>query len=490
MDTVSYHLRRRAGLICLLAAPLLLTVATAVDPALGPAAQAEGGFADAIRADPGAAQLHSLLLHWAWVLYVPALLSLLSPIAASRSGGRRGTVLAAIAWTAITFGLVTFAGLTLGDFFGLAVAQTVDNAAFAEHERLIGSYGWLTVGWQLPGLIGWALAMLVTPFAAARAGVLPGGAGSAHPGAGVLARWWYPIASAAGFGLYLLFAIEPAPLNVLGPLLLTASNLALVARLWRAPDAGSAVGAEPVAAAVGYARWRRTAGLVSLFAAPVALGLGMATMPGGALHIAAFGTDPTATQVSAFFLHLAWLLFIPAVLAVTREIGAGNGRGVLFGQLAGGLAVLGLLHFNGLMIGDYAMLAAETQLSPDQVAIIAERTGDYPMMALGIALPGMLGALLGLVLVPFAAARAGLVRWPVPVLAVAGVLAFFLLTTGRVTGSVSAVLLLASYGSLARALLAQAPRRPAAPGSANPGAGQHRREPPHGLTSSAPAPVR
>jgi len=410
--------RRRAGLACLVAAPILLTVATAVDPAVG-----DQEFASAIAADPGAARLHTLLLHWSWVLFVPGLLALLAPIQ------RRGRVLATIAWPAAVLGLATFAGLTLSDYFGLAVLQVSDVATFDRVEEQVGQLGWLVAGWQVPGMLGWALALLLTPLAAARAG---------HAG------WWYPAAAVPGFVLYLLFAISEPPLSLAGPVLLTVANAVLAVRLW-----SGAATAEP--GVEGFAAFRRTLGVVSLIGAPLALAAGMATLPGGAFHIAAdFASDPAAAQASAFFLHLAWLLFVPAVVEVTGRL---TGQGWRFAQVAGGVALLGLLHFNGLMIGDYAGLAAERVLEPAGVEAVNARIEGYASLSLGVAMPGMLGALLGLILVPVAAARAGLVRWPVPVLAGVGVVAFFALTVGRVPGLVAPLLLLAAYGLLARALV-------------------------------------
>ncbi|BCB76153.1 hypothetical protein GCM10022251_68250 [Phytohabitans flavus] len=418
--------RRPAGLACLVAAPILLTAATAVDPAVG-----DVEFGPAIAADPGAARLHTMLLHWSWVLFVPGLLALLAPIR------RRGRVLATIAWPAVVLGLTTFAGLTLSDYFGLAVLEVTDVATFERVEEQVGQYGWLAAGWQVPGLLGWALALLLTPLAAARAG---------HTG------WWYPATAVPGFVLYLLFAIEEPPLSLAGPALLTVANVVLAARLW------SPASLDGEAAGEGFAAFRRTIGVVCLIGAPLALAAGMATLPGGAFHISAdFASDPAAAQASAFFLHLAWLLFIPAVIEVTGRL---TGRGWRFAQVAGAVALLGLLHFNGLMVGDYAGLAAEQVLDPARVEAVAARVEGYASLSLGVAMPGMLGALLGLILVPVAAARAGFVRWPVPVLAGVGVVAFFMLTVGRVPGLVAPLLLLAAYGLLARATATPAGARP------------------------------
>lgn len=273
--------RRRAGLVSLAAAPVLLLAATAADPALG-----DGAWEVGVAADPEGALLHTVLLHWAWVLFVPGLLTLLSPV------GRRGRVLATISWVAIVFGLVTFAGLVLTDVTAIAVADTVDRATMAVFDARVSSYTWMTLGWQLPGLIGWAVALVLTPVAAARAGVV---------------GWWYAATAGVGAALYFVFAISPVPVSLAGPAVLVVANAVVAARLWRATA---------VVADEGFARFRRSAGAVCLVAAPVSLVIGMATVPGDAFSAGAFADHPTAAQASAFFLHLAWLLFIPGILAL------------------------------------------------------------------------------------------------------------------------------------------------------------------------------
>jgi hypothetical protein len=96
---------RKAAAVALVTAPIALTVSTGVDPALGD----DQGYG-VYRAHPDATQWHSLLLHWAWVLFVPGMLGLLTPIRT------RGAVLARIAWVSVVLGLSTFAALMAMDF--------------------------------------------------------------------------------------------------------------------------------------------------------------------------------------------------------------------------------------------------------------------------------------------------------------------------------------------------------------------------------------
>ncbi|GIF60475.1 hypothetical protein Air01nite_65700 [Asanoa iriomotensis] len=399
-------MRRRAGLVCLAAAPVLLLLATAADPALG-----SGDWDRMVAASPDGAVLHTVLLHWAYVLFVPGLLALLSPL--------RGRVLAPVAWVAVLFGLATFAGLVLTDITAVAVASTVDDAFFDAFDARVSAYTWMSVGWQLPGLVGWVLAFVLTPLAAVRER---------------LVGWWYAVLALAGFGLYFLFAISPVPLSLTGPAVLSVANLVVAVRLW----------GNPALASPGPA-WRDRVGAWCLLAAPVALAVGVLTMPGTATRIDPFSTAPGLAGASAFFLHLGWLLFVPGVLAVTRSI---PGRGL--GLVAGGVAVLGLLHWNGMMIGDYLVLAVEQTLDPAVRAEVTATADGYALFGLTVAAPAMIGALLGLILVPLAAVRAGLAPWWAAVAAGLGVVAFLLLTTGRLTGLVAPFLLLAAYAAVLR----------------------------------------
>src|SRR5687767_5344051 len=182
---------RKAAAASLVAAPIALAVATGVDPALGIPEQ-YGIY----RQHPDAVQAHSILLHWAWVLFVPGLLGLLAPIR------QRGAVLARIAWVAVLLGLATFSALMAMDFFLLALEQNLPDAQVAVVDTRFQEQLLTVAGWQWPGLLGWGLALLLVPVAAARARVI---------------TWWTAAAALVGMGLYLAFAISPVPVSLLGP---------------------------------------------------------------------------------------------------------------------------------------------------------------------------------------------------------------------------------------------------------------------------------
>ncbi len=415
---------RLAAAVCLVTAPLALAVATGVDPALGD----DQGYG-VYRQHPGATQWHALLLHWAWTLFVPGLLGLLAPVR------RRGAVLARIAWAAVVIGLVSFSALMAIDFFLLALEQNLPDAQVrAVDEKFLG-LTWTVAGWQWPGLIGWGVSLILTPVAAARGRVI---------------SWWTAAAALAGTALYFVFAISEVPVNLLGPAVLAG---AYGYAGWELVRGGRRV---PAGEPDTFGAFRRRAGLVSMIAAPLSLAVGMATVPGTTGDVADSVAHPTLTQVSAFFLHLAWVLFVPAVLHVAA-------RARRFTRVAAGVTVLALINLSALMLGDSADLAARQVLDAATAQKVGDTFGGLPLFAFGWALPGMLCSLLGLIAVAVGAAADRLTRWWAAALAVAGIAAFVLLGLGW-TGVVGPVLLLVAFGVLARDLH----RRPAATAPADP----------------------
>ncbi len=416
---------RKAAAVCLVTAPLALAVATGVDPALGD----DQGYG-VYRQHPDATQWHSLLLHWAWTMFVPGLLGLLTPIR------RRGAVLARIAWVAVVVGLVTFSALMAFDFFLLALEQTLPDAQVrAVDERFLG-LTWTVAGWQWPGLIGWGLSLILVPVAAARARVI---------------SWWTAAAALTGTALYFVFAISEVPVNLLGPVVLIGAYGYAARQLVRHRRVHTG---EPDT----FSAFRRRAGHIAMIAAPLSLAVGMATVPDTTGDVADSVAHPTLTQASAFFLHLAWVLFVPAVLHVAAPARRGT-------RIAAGVTVLALINFSALMVGDSADLAARQVLDAATAQKVSDTFGALPLFAFGWALPGMVLTVLGLIAVLVGAAVDRLTRWWVAALGVAGVVAFLVLGLGWI-GVLGPVLLLAAFGLLARDLRRRAASgAPAAPSS-------------------------
>ncbi|GAA0741701.1 hypothetical protein Drose_27945 [Dactylosporangium roseum] len=403
-------MRRTAAAVCLVLAPITLAVATAVDPALGAEDQSYGIYRD----NPGAIEWHSVLLHWAWVLFVPGLIGLLDPIR------KRGAVLARIAWIAVVFGLVTFAALMASDLMVLALEQNLPNDKVKAVDEAFQAMAWAQWGWQVPGLLGWAVALLLTPIAAARARVI---------------NWWTAGAALAGTAGYFLFAISPVPLCLVGPAVMTGAYAVAGWQLRRVT---------PPAEPDSFGAFRFTVGRLCMVLAPVSFGVGLATVPGLSADTAGFLEHPALAQASAFFLHLSWVLFIPAVLTATRD----GGR---FARIAGFVTVLALANFSALMAGDYGDLAARQTLDQATADKVQASMGEQALFTFAWVLPSMAGTLLGLILVAVATTVDGRSRWWVPVLVSAGIAAFLVLGVGPLS-LVSPALLLAGFGLLARSL--------------------------------------
>ncbi|XVU25273.1 hypothetical protein ACQPZJ_50225 [Actinoplanes sp. CA-054009] len=434
---------RKATAACLVLAPVALAVATGVDPALGE----DQGYG-IYRQHPNATLWHAVLLHWSWVLLAVGFIGLLLRIRG------RGSVLAAIGWVATLLGLVTFSGLMAFDVGLLALEQQpgLTDAQLVAYDDRIGSYAWTQWGWQVPGILGWAAALIVVPLATARARVI---------------SWWAAGLALAGTALYLLFAISPVPLCLTGPAvlvvaytlaarqLLTPSETLLPRESTLAPSETAFPGRQVLspsetASPAGRmlspseAAFPRRVGLVCLVAAPLSFVVGMATVPPGSGESANYADHPGLAQASAFFLHLAWVLFVPAVIAVAE-------RGGRFTRAAGFVTVVALINFSALMLGDYTDLAARQALG-DAVADRAMALIDgYALFALGWALPGMVLSLLGLIVVAIGAARDGLVRWWVPALVGAGFVGFFALPFGPLAVLGPAILVV-GFGLLGAAL--------------------------------------
>ncbi|SNY03913.1 hypothetical protein [Paractinoplanes atraurantiacus] len=421
---------RKATAACLVLAPVALAVATGVDPALGE----DQGYG-VYRQHPDATLWHAVLLHWAWVMLAVGFIGLLLRIRG------RGSVPAAIGWVATLLGLVTFSGLMAFDIGLLALEQqpTLTDAQLAAYDDQIGSYAWAQWGWQVPGILGWALALIVVPLAAAWARVI---------------SWWAAGLALAGTALYLLFAISPVPLCLTGPVVLIvaytlAARQSLAPSETALPDGPALAPSEAAlpggpALAPSEAAFPRRAGLVCLVAAPLSFAIGMATVPPGSGDSSTYANHPGLAQASAFFLHLAWVLFVPAVTAVAE-------RGGRFTRAAGFVTVLALINFSALMLGDYTDLAARQALGDPVADRAMALTDGYALFTLGWAMPGMVLSLLGLIAVAIGAARDGLVRWWVPALVAAGFAGFFMLPFGPL-GVLGPAVLVVGFGLLGAAL--------------------------------------
>lgn len=148
---------------------------------------------------------------------------------------------------------------------------------------------------------------------------------------------------------------------------------------------------------------------------------------------------PDAIRWAAVVLHYGFLLLVPSAFGVAHLARRGSRRLSNLGLL---LAVLGS-GLSGLMAVDFYDLALATELPMDEAVRVYDAAGATAGAApLLIQLPSMLGTLLGSLLLAVALARAGFVRWPVPVLLGAGWVVF-LATAQHFAGAAAGTALIA-----------------------------------------------
>jgi hypothetical protein len=126
---------------------------------------------------------------------------------------------------------------------------------------------------------------------------------------------------------------------------------------------------------------------------------------------------PAQYQIAALFLHFGFLLTGPAVFGLSAITAR---RAPVLGRLGLIVGVLGVTTLPGLLITDWFTLGLARSLGVDQAASVVDSM-NYPAM-LVILLPAVFGWFLGMILLGFAAWRAGLVPIWVPGLLIVGFL--------------------------------------------------------------------
>ncbi|WP_030916526.1 hypothetical protein [Streptosporangium amethystogenes] len=181
---------------------------------------------------------------------------------------------------------------------------------------------------------------------------------------------------------------------------------------------------------LGFRRW---AAGVCLLVAPLLYIAGAIADPAlrqGGDTTGVYGRYPEQVSVSASLLHWSWVLMIPGIIGMIHLI---RHQGVVFGHLAGGLALLGVVNFSGLMLGDFFYSRLERALPPAQGEMLAEQAFADPGATFGFQIPGFLG-LLGLFLLGLALAYAGHGPWWAPFAIIAGVFGTLVFPIGTVVG--------------------------------------------------------
>jgi hypothetical protein len=196
---------RRYALVAMpILAGVCLTVAAAMDPAAG--ISGDTMFQEYAE-HPDPLQIKSLAYHWAYAFWIGIALVVASLVR------RRGVWLANIAAVLAFAGMTTLPGMLFIDWIDSAAGQLWGTEGVnALHDR-IEEISWGMPYFQLPGFLGFALALPLAAFALQRAG---------------LVRWYAPVAT---LGALVAFMVSNATWP--GCVVATACFAVLSVELWR-----------------------------------------------------------------------------------------------------------------------------------------------------------------------------------------------------------------------------------------------------------------
>lgn len=212
---------RRTTAGCLVAAGLLILIGFAVTP--WESEQTARAYHDALAAHPGQAQAAAVILHFGYMLLVPAAFGIMALLAA------RGGWLFKIGAVLSIAGMSTMPGLLVTDAYDLTLAQELPRGQSASVTEAVGELV-LTPVIALPAFVGVVLGSILLFVALWRAGEVGG-----HVPLLVAAGWLVPL---AGFDLVL---------TLVGGVLLLAGFALGAARIAR-PESSLSSAAVPAAA--------------------------------------------------------------------------------------------------------------------------------------------------------------------------------------------------------------------------------------------------
>ena len=174
-----------------------------------------------------------------------------------------------------------------------------------------------------------------------------------------------------------------------------------------------------------------------LFAAGI-LTSPIATGDDRASYLEALGRDPGLTELSAVLLHYGNLLL--GVGAIALPLLVRGRRGWLPALIGALLSALALLGTSGALFSDWMHMELARSVAMDQAVTVSENVLSAPLLQLCFGLDPLL--LLGLPLVVFGLARAGVLGWWALASVVAGtVLLPFSPASGNVVPAVAFVLI-------------------------------------------------
>jgi hypothetical protein len=193
-------------------------------------------------------------------------------------------------------------------------------------------------------------------------------------------------------------------------------------------------------------RFRRLTAGMCLIAAPVTYVAGIVADPAlrlgsNADAAGAYGRHLEQVSLSAAILHWSWVLLVPGVIGMIHLV---RRRAVLLGHIAGTIALLGVVNFSALMLGDFFYARLERELSPATGAALGDRALADPGAVFGFQIPGFAG-LAGLFVLGLVLAYGRRAPWWAPFAMLAGIVAAPVFWIGTVAGG---LLYLAGSGAI------------------------------------------
>ncbi|MER7006032.1 hypothetical protein ABT297_23735 [Dactylosporangium sp. NPDC000555] len=196
-------------------------------------------------------------------------------------------------------------------------------------------------------------------------------------------------------------------------------------------------------------RFRRLFAAVCLLAAPFFYVAGVLVDPAlraGDAADGAYGRHPGQVSVSAALLHWSWVLLVPGIIGMIHMV---RRRALVFGHVAGAAALLGIVNFSALMLGDYFYARLERQFGPELGSRLADEALAFDGARWGFQVPGFVG-LLGVLLLGLALAANRQAPWWASAAMVIGALTAPIYPIGMVLGS---LLYIAGAGAIGLRML-------------------------------------
>lgn len=169
-------------------------------------------------------------------------------------------------------------------------------------------------------------------------------------------------------------------------------------------------------------RWLFRFAGIALIAYPVLFTAGMIfsppqSEPGDAGYILSLAADPTVSAVSAALLHYSWVALALGVMGLIGLVTSRRGRAWV--PIAAVAVAFGAVQMSGLLLSDWFMIGMGSTL-PIEQAVEVNEASKQGILLITWLISAQVCTLLGIPVLSFGLARAGVVSWwiaPLPIVA-------------------------------------------------------------------------